>query len=274
MSQTEAPTVITRPKSPQVTYQVRLRVDPDHIKQNIWVDTVAKRKIIKAGRRFGKTVSAARIAVEAFLKGRRVLYGVPTSDQLNRFWAEVNWSLEQPIEGGLYKKNETEHFIELPRTNQRIRAKTMWNPATARGDYADDLILDEWQLMDEDVWGYVGAPMLADNNGNAVFMFTVPSLHSREISKAQDPRHAVRMYKDALEEMRLAREEGRPSEWFAMHGVSHDNPNLSKEGLASMVRDMTTAAYKQEILGEDVNEAEGALWTYALLDQTRVRLTQ
>ena len=46
-----------------------------------------------------------------------------------------------------------------------------------RGDYADELILDEFQLMNEDIWDAVGAPMLLDNNGDASFhLYTaVPS---------------------------------------------------------------------------------------------------
>ena len=40
-------------------------------------------------------------------------------------------------------------YVELAHTKQRIRAKTAWNADTLRGDYADVLILDEFQLMSE-----------------------------------------------------------------------------------------------------------------------------
>jgi hypothetical protein len=65
----------------------------------------------------------------------------------------------------VFYKNESEHVIERPGTDQRIKAKTAWNADTLRGDYADLLILDEWQLMDETFWEDVGAPMLLDNHG-------------------------------------------------------------------------------------------------------------
>src|SRR4030067_258023 len=76
----------------------------------------------------------------------------------------------------------------------RRRGKTAWNADSLRGDYADELILDEWQLMDEDAWGVVGAPMLLDNNGNGTFIYTPPSLHSRSITNAKDPQHAAKPF--------------------------------------------------------------------------------
>ena len=88
-------------------------------------------------------------------------------------------------------------MIERPGSDQRIRAKTAWNADTLRGDYADLLILDEWQLMNEEAWEVVGAPMLLDNNGDAVFIYTPPSLHSRSTSKARDPRHAAKLFQRA-----------------------------------------------------------------------------
>jgi hypothetical protein len=249
---------------------VRIHRDPRHVLQNTFVETVAKRKIVKAGRRFGKTIGAARIAVQEFLKGRRILYGAPTVDQLERFWTEVNWSLEDPINTGLYRKNETEHSIELPRTEQRIRAKTMWNADTARGDYADTLILDEFQLMHEDTWDRVGHPMMLDRNGDAVFIFTPPSLTSRTASKATDPRHASKMFKKALAEMKQAAAEGRQSFWLAVHATSHDNPILSRDALDEIAGDMTSLAYRQEIMADDDDEVPGALWKRAMLDRNRV----
>jgi phage terminase large subunit-like protein len=124
-----------------------------------------------------------------------------------------------------------------------------------RGDYCDELILDEFQLMSEETWELVGAPMLLDNNGDATFIYTPPSLHSRSVSKARDPQHAAKMYKkfDAL--MKAG-----DSRYFATSFTSHDNPYISKEALEEITGDMTALAYRMEILAEDVDEAPGALW--------------
>ena len=160
------------------------------------------------------------------------------------------------------RKNETEHYIELEHSEQRIRAKTAWNSDTLRGDYCDVLILDEGQLMNEETWDRVGAPMLLDNDGDAVFIYTPPSLHSRSASKARDPQHAAKLFKRAQEDTT-----GR---WATFHFKSADNPYISEEALAEISSDMTALAYRQEILAEDVDEAPGALWTRANIELGRV----
>ena len=233
-----------------------------HAKQMEFINSPAKRKIIRAGRRGGKTVGIAIYAVQKFLEGRRVLYAAPTSDQIARFWKEVSQALYQPIEAGVFYKNETEHVIELTRTEQRIRAKTAWSADTLRGDFADELLMDEFQLMDETAWTEVGAPMLLDNDGNVTFIYTPPSLHSRSASKARDPQHAAKMFKTASADV-----SGR---WATFHFASMDNPHISTQALSDISKDMTRLAYRQEILAEDIDEAPGALWTRASIESGRV----
>lgn len=233
-----------------------------HDKQRAFIDSKAKRKVIRAGRRGGKTVGISIYAVERFLAGRRLLYAAPTAEQVGRFWVTITRALNEATDAGIFKKNETEHIIELPGTEQRIRAKTAWNADTLRGDYADDLIFDEWQLIDEDAWEVVGAPMLLDNDGDATFIYTPPSLHSRSVSKARDPQHAAKMFKMAQQD--------KSGRWEAFHFSSMDNPYISQTALSEITKDMTNLAYRMEILAEDVNEAPGALWTRGDIEKNRV----
>jgi hypothetical protein len=242
--------------------QLTINLPKPHSKQLAFIESPAKRKVIRAGRRGGKTVGIAVYAVQKFLEGKRVLYAAPTSEQIDRFWKEVTRALLEPIDAKVFKKNETDHTIELPGTEQRIRAKTAWNADTLRGDYADELLMDEYQLMDETAWSEVGAPMLLDNNGNAIFIYTPPSLHSRSTSKARDPQHAAKLFKRAK-----ADTSGR---WAVFHFASRDNPHISEEALADITNDMTSLAYRQEILAEDVDEAPGALWKRADIEKNRV----
>lgn len=242
--------------------EIQIHLPEPHAQQERVIDSPAKRKIVRAGRRGGKTVGVGILAVEKFLEGRRVLYGAPTAEQVGRFWATITRALEPAIDAGHVRKNETEHLLEFPGTEQRIRAKTCWNADTLRGDYADVLILDEWQLMSEDTWNTVGAPMLLDNNGDAVFIYTPPSLQSRSASKATDPQHAAKMFKRAQSDT-----SGR---WATFHFSSRENPYISTEALAEITGDMTALAYRMEILAEDVDEAPGALWTRAIIERGRV----
>src|SRR6516162_5263388 len=124
-----------RPMASQVTIHLKR----PHAEQLRFMRAEAPRRVIRAGRRSGKTTGLAIFAVEEFLKGERVLYAVPTADQFMRFWQEVTMALAEPLDAGVFKKNETLHLIERPGTEQRIRAKTAYNAYTLRGDYATRL---------------------------------------------------------------------------------------------------------------------------------------
>src|ERR1700730_10990900 len=204
----------------------RVRLKPPHARQQAFLRSKAKRKVIRAGRRAGKTTGVAILAVEAFLQNQRVLYAAPTTEQIGQFWKVAKTALAGPTDAGIFSKNETEHVIERVGTDQSIKAKTAWNADTLRGDYADLLILDEWQLMDETAWEDVGAPMLLDYNGDAVFVYTPPSLRSQALSRARDPRHAAKMYKEALRKQQEAAAAGKQPRWEAFHFTSKDNPHI------------------------------------------------
>lgn len=236
--------------------EVKVTLRKPHTEQRRFIESPAKRKVIRAGRRGGKTVGIAILAVMAFLAGKRVLYATPTQEQIGAFWFEVKRALAEPLESGVFRANESTHTIELPGTQQRIRAKTAWNADTLRGDFADLLILDEYQLMDESTWTEVGAPMLMDNDGDAVFIYTPPSLRSRSASKASDKRHASKLFKKAA-----ADPSGR---WATFHFASAANPHISQAALAEIAQDMTALAYRQEIGAEDIDDAPGALWTRSM----------
>jgi len=116
--------------------------------------------------------------------------------------------------------------------------------------------------MHEDTWGVVGAPMLLDNDGNAVFVYTPPSLRTVQHSRATDPYHAAKLFVRAKQDT-----SGR---WAAFHFSSHDNPHISAAALAEITSDMTALAYEQEILAEDKEDVPGALFTRSQIEKLRV----
>lgn len=219
--------------------ELTIKLRKPHAKQHNFLRSPARRKVVCAGRRGGKTIGMATLAVEKALAGRKVLEAAPTADQTNTFWRECKRALAEPIAAGAIYKNETERVLELP-NGGRIRTKTAWDADSLRGDYADLLILDEYSIMSPDTWDEVGAPMLLDNDGDAVFIFT-----------PKRKNHAHNLYARAVSD-----DTGR---WAAFHFTSHDNPHLSKDALAEITQDMTEDAYKQEILAEFL-EGEGAVF--------------
>lgn len=262
------------PASQQKILNVNMRDPTKHPGQMLLCRTDYKNKIVRAGRRGGKTVGAAILAVEAFFKGTRVLYAAPRLDQVTTFWTEVCGMLHQLFQYDQLYKNETKKIIqgtpiqenetpdEAEKNKQmpRIRAKTAWDPDGLRGDYAGLLILDEFQDMAEETLSEVGLPMLMDVNGDLVLIYTPPSLETRSKSNARDPRHAAKKFKEVQND----------PEWLCIHFPSGMNPHISAEGVSRISRGMTQMAYRQEILALDTDEVPGALWSRQLLDDTHV----
>lgn len=242
--------------------EFKITLKKPHQRQLEFINSTAKRKVIRAGRRSGKTIGVSIYAIQSFLAGDRILYGAPTQEQVDAFWYECKIGLQPLVDAGVVYKNETLRIIEIPNTKQRLRAKTCWNADTLRGDNASLLILDEFQLMNEDTWGVVGAPMLMDNNGNAIFIYTPPSLQSRSVTKANDPQHASKLFKKAA-----ADTTGR---WMAFHFSTYDNPYIDKNVIDDLAQDMSSIAYRMEIMAEDIDEAPGALWHRSIIDKYRV----
>jgi len=209
-----------------------------HSKQWAIKHSTAKRQVICAGRRAGKTTLAAMVSCEKALEGRRVLLAAPTQEQTDAFWEKCKEWLVPLTQSGYVYKNEQRRVLDFP-GGGRIRAKTAWDADTLRGDYADFLVLDEYALMDSSTWTQVGAPMLLDNDGDAWF-----------ISTPRRKNHFFQLHARAVQDG------GRWKQW---HFTSLDNPHLSKVALAEITQDMSEADYKQEILAEFL-EAEGAVF--------------
>ena len=242
--------------------QIEINLKEPHEEQAKFVYSNAKRVVLRCGRRAGKTTGVAILAVIKLLEGRRILYATPTQEQIGRFWWEITTALKPALEAGLYKKNESEKYI-VPihgKSEARIKAKTAWNANTLRGDYADLLILDEYQLMDPEVWSLVGAPMLLDNDGDAYFIYT----------SEQRALHASQMYRRAEALMNEALERGEQPRWEVHHFTSHANPHLSEVALGEITGDMDNLSYRLEIMAEDLEDDPRALWNRDMIKATRV----
>jgi len=211
-----------------------------HAKQAAIMHHPAKRKVICAGRRFGKTHMAAAEGVERALEGRRVVFASTTQDQVDTFWELARAWLDPMVKARLIYKNESKRLMEIRHNGGRLKAKTAWNADTMRGDYGDFIVLDEYAQMAPDVWDYVVAPMMADTDGDTWFIST-PVLRN----------HFFQLYQKATGD--------DTTRWAAFHATTHDNPYLSPEAVADLTSDMGDEAYRQEILAEFL-EGAGAVF--------------
>jgi len=211
---------------------------PYGIQRDIIAST-AKRRVIKTGRRVGKTLTNGRLAVERALSGGRVLESAPVYGQTEAFWQYVKTICRDLITARVVEKRETERVIEFP-TGGRIRSKTAWDADSLRGDNADLLILDEFAMMNPSAWLEVGAPMLLDRDGDAIFTST--------------PRRKNHFYT-----MCLKAQQDTTGRWAVFQATTYDNPHLSSDALRDITQDMTEEMVRQELMAEFL-DSEGAVF--------------
>lgn len=216
---------------------VNIKLPRPHEKQRQILESPAKRKVVCAGRRGGKTELVASLkSIPHFLNGGRVLYGAPVAAQTDVFWETINERLYPLIKGGFIYRNKTERYVEwMTGRSGRIKAKTAYDADTWRGDWGDLLIFDEYAFTNPDAWEVVGAPMLLDNGGEAWF-----------ISTPNRKNHFFALYQRGVQGEGI---------WQSFHFTSYDNPHLDRGALEQITNDMTEDMIRQEILAQFLDNA-------------------
>lgn len=155
------------------------------------------------------------------------------------FWEYIVDWLTPLLDSGLYK-NEVRRIVKY--NGGQIQVKTGSKPDSLRGGKADLLVLDECAFLDADAWRKVGAPMLADTNGTAVF-----------ISTPNRRNWFFQLYTEAVADT--------SGQWAAWNFSTHENPHLPESAKAALIADMTEDDYRQEILAQFL-EGQGAVFRY------------
>jgi hypothetical protein len=158
-----------------------------------------------------------------------VLIASTSQDQADIFWRYLRTWLAPVLQTGRLYKNESKRTMELGKG--LLRVKTGRDADVLRGFDADVLILDECAFLDPTAWYEVGAPMMADRDGTAIFLST--------------PLRKNWFYH--LYQKAIADTTGR---WMAVHATTLDNPHLNQKAVGELAQDMTEEAYRQEILAE------------------------
>lgn len=232
--------------------ELTIRLPAYHAQQRAVAADPAKRKVVRAGRRWGKTTYATREAVERVMGGSRALIASTTQEQADASWDMAKRWLIPLIDGHVIDKNETLRLLTFP-NGGRLRVKTARDSDTLRGDYADFLVLDECAYLDPKAWDEVGAPMLLDNDGDALFLSTPKRVLSKRAGGTEAK--GARWFRELCDRGK-GDGDGR---WRSWQFSSHDNPHLSKAALGEIVRDMPGVSVRQEIEAEFV-DIEGALF--------------
>ena len=128
-------------------------------------------KLVFAGRRFGKSVLAVNECIDRALakQSQKIWYCSPLYKQTK----EIAWNLFDfyvPKEF-ILKKNEAELKLILINGSE-VSLKGTDNPDSLVGVGLNFAVLDEFPLMNKDVWYKIVRPMMIDTKGECLFIGT------------------------------------------------------------------------------------------------------
>lgn len=205
--------------------------------------STAKFKVVRAGRRGGKTTYGARKAVKRMFAQRRVLLASPSQKQVDAFWEKINAWLHAAVEAGMIVRDKQKRILTFPdpRRPGRVECRTARFPDELRGGYGDEIILDEAWMLDESALDEVIYPMLLDNDGN-LDIYSTPKAGS--------------WFNKLCEQV----EQGQKPGFEQFHFASDKNPHISQAALERLRGEMSARAWDEEILALLLDEVKGALW--------------
>ena len=220
-----------------------------HNKQREIVLSKARFKVIRAGRRSGKTSLETEDMVFDAVSGkdRNIFYVAPTQTQAR----SIIWELLKKRLGGIGEANEGRLEMKVPTQqggHSLIKIAGWENKENFRGMNAYKIVFDEVDTMKNFFigWQEIFRPALTDTAGKAVFIGT---------PKKENPNLR-----------RLEKIAENDEDYKAFHFTSLDNPYIPPEELEKTRLELDQDTYQQEILAEYIDN-QGALFHYdALID--------
>lgn len=215
-----------------------------HDKQKEVIKSSARFKVIRAGRRAGKSsLEVEDMTFDAVSgKDRNIFYICPTQVQAR----EILWSLLKKRLHGVGVFHEQRLEITLPTKDggfSMIKLAGWENRENFRGKSAYKIVFDEVDTMKDFFMGWqeIFRPTLIDTAGSATFIGT---------PKKENPNLR-----------RLEKMAEKDSDYKAFHFTSNDNPFLPQEEKDKAKTELDFETYKQEILAEYIDNA-GSLFKY------------
>ena len=218
-----------------------------HSRQKSIVESNARFKVTRAGRRSGK--SSVEIEIMLFKavmkKNRNIFYICPTQKQAR----SIIWEALKSRIGNIGTANESRLEMRIPTQDNghsTIFIAGWENRENFRGMKAHHITFDEVDTCKDFFigWQEIFRPALLDTKGTADFIGT---------PKKENP-NLRRLEKEATED------------WASFQFGTQDNPYIPKEEIEKAKKELDAVTYRQEILAEYV-ENTGALFKYeALVD--------
>ena len=221
-----------------------------HEKQIDVIKSDARFKVIRAGRRSGKTTLEIEEMVFYAVTGkdRNIFYIAPTQKQAR----SIIWEALKDRLAGVGSPNEARLEMKVPTQDggfSTIYVSGWENRENFRGMKAYYIVFDELDTMRNFFigWQEIFRPALTDTLGKATFIGT---------PKKENP-NLRRLEKIAEED----------EDYEAFQFTTSDNPYIPREELVKAKKELDYDTYKQEYLAEYVENA-GALFKYTALVDT------
>lgn len=202
-----------------------------HKNQAVIADDPARFKVIRCGRRFGKTTLAiSLLEEEALLKPDSLFYYIaPTYKQAKSIaWDMLLMSVRDLPKVLVDKTNESELYVQFA-NGSRIFIKGADNPDSLRGVGLNGAVLDEYADMKPNVYDEIIEPALADKEGFAIFIGTPKGFN-----------HFYTLFTKAE----------TLDGWSTYHFTTYDNPLIKTEEIDRIRKKTPEDTFAQEFLAE------------------------
>lgn len=218
-------------QSKQKIFRIPLSLTPC---QKAIFEHVSRYKIIRAGRKFGKTTYALYQALKWLgPPGSRVWFLTSTYKQGKLIaWADFKRLI--PSDAMKKKPNDTDLTITL-KNGSELSVLGTDDMDSLRGPAPDGAIFEEAALHKPEVWHEVIRPNLVPKKAPALFISTPKGFN---------------WFKDLEDSARLSILQGG-DEWSVWHHTIYDNPTLDRNEIEQARRDCDNeAVWRQEYLAE------------------------
>lgn len=189
-------------------------------------ESSARFRVVVAGRRWGKSLAAAKeIEPVAYEPGRRVWIVAPTYDLTDKVFREV-WAELVTRRGFAAKASEPQRRI-VTRSGTVIEGRSAESPASLVGEGLDLLVIDEAAKVRRSVWERALRPTLSDRRGRALFITTPEGMNW-------------------MHELYERGQDGAAPDWASWRSPSWTNPHLFGDDIEEARRTLAGAAFRQE----------------------------
>lgn len=228
--------------------------------QEEFLDCGKDRRIFVAGRRVGKSMSASWLALWHALTHANddVLILAKAKRQAMELFKTVKDQLRAAEDNGISHDQwgiprTTRTVIEFDNGSRIVCLPVGRDGSNIRGYGADLLIVDEAAFIKDEIFQEVLSPFLAV--GDSTFVMTSTPLGKKG--------YFYERYRKARE----AERQGEEPRYYVEHAETADNPHVDDEFIEEMEDALTPMQFKQEILGQFIEDADSYFTTEEVLQK-------